>query len=72
MQNSERLTVDAKPLFRLLGVTKNTGYAALRRGTFPLKPIYCGKRILFSKVEVEQLLGASAVKPAETKEQTSG
>lgn len=56
MENSERLTVDAPVAFRLLGISKNAGYALIQRGEFPLRVIRAGRRVLIPKVEIERLL----------------
>ncbi len=56
MQDNERLTVDAPVAFKLLGISKNTGYALIQRGEFPLKVIRAGRRVLIPKFEIQQLL----------------
>jgi hypothetical protein len=53
----ERETVDAKVSFKILGVSKNSGYAAIQNGTFPLRVIHCGRRLLISKSSLRRLLG---------------
>jgi predicted DNA-binding transcriptional regulator AlpA len=55
--NNERLTVDAPAAFRALGVSRNSGYAAIKAGTFPLPVIKVGKRLLIPKIAIERLLG---------------
>ena len=57
MENSERLTVDAGVAFRLMGMSKNTGYSLIQRGEFPCAVIRAGRRILISKVSLARLLG---------------
>ena len=55
-KNVERLTVDAPVAFKLLGISKNTGYALIQRGEFPLKVIRAGRRVLIPKFEIQRLL----------------
>lgn len=54
---TERLTVDAPVAFKILGISKNTGYSLIQRGEFPLPVIKAGRRVLIPKKAIEQLLG---------------
>ena len=53
----ERLTVDCVVAFRLLGISRNTGYSLIQRGEFPLTVIRAGKKILVPKIAITKLLG---------------
>lgn len=53
----ERLTVDCAVVFRLLGISRNTGYSLIRRGEFPLPVIKVGKKLLVPKIAITKLLG---------------
>lgn len=55
--NSERLTIDAPEAFKLLGISKNHGYALIHRNEFCLPVIRAGQRYLIPKASVEKLLG---------------
>jgi excisionase family DNA binding protein len=50
-----RATYDAQEFFRLLGVSKNSGYEALKRGEIP--SIRIGGRYLIPKCAGDRLLG---------------
>ena len=54
--NVERATVDAPVAFKILGLSRNTGYSLIQRGEFPLPVIRAGKRILIPKIALEKLL----------------
>jgi len=56
MEN-ERLTVDAKFAFKMLGISKNTGYGLIQRGEFPCQVVRAGRRLLIPKISISQLLG---------------
>jgi predicted DNA-binding transcriptional regulator AlpA len=56
MDNSERLTVDAKACFQMLGISKNAGYQLIKANSFPLKPLKLGRKLVFSKAEINRLL----------------
>jgi len=51
----QTLTVDE--LSAALSVSPWTLYEAIRRGDSPVQPIRVGRRIIFAKAAVEQLLG---------------
>ena len=53
---NERLTFDAPEVFKLLGLSRNTGYSLIKRGEFPLPVIRAGKRLLISKKALTELL----------------
>lgn len=55
----DRLTVDCLVAFRLIGVSRNTGYSLIKRGEFPLPVIKAGKRLLVPKIAITKLLGNS-------------
>jgi len=57
MATNERLTIDASNAFKILGISRNTGYSLIQRGEFPLPVIKAGKRLLIPKIAVERLLG---------------
>ena len=46
MTEDRRLTVDAPVAFKMLGYSKNFGYALIIRGEFPCKVIRAGRRIV--------------------------
>lgn len=54
MQTSERLTYSCKEACKLLGLSKNSLYAACSRGEIPCLRI--GKRLLIPKAQLERLL----------------
>jgi predicted DNA-binding transcriptional regulator AlpA len=56
VNRSERLTVDAPVAFRILGISKNTGYSLIQRGEFPCQVIKAGRRLLIPKIALERLL----------------
>ena len=56
-----RLTLDAPEVFRLLGISRNTGYSLIKAGTFPLPIIKAGRRILIPKIAVQNLLETTTV-----------
>jgi len=53
---SERLTIDAPGAFKILGISKNTGYSLIQRGQFPCQVIRAGRRVLIPKLALERLL----------------
>lgn len=53
----ERATIDAPVAFKILGISRNTGYSLIQRGKFPCPVIKAGKRLLIPKIALEQLLG---------------
>ena len=52
----ERLTVSVSQAAELLGIAKNSAYAACARGDIPSLKI--GKRIVISRVAIDRLLAA--------------
>jgi len=54
---NERLTTNATVAFRLLGISRNTGYALIRRGEFPLPVIKAGKKLIVPTIAIRKLLG---------------
>lgn len=54
-QPIERSTYDPMPFFKELGVSKNSGYAAIKRGDIP--HVRIGKRILIPRAAGDRLLG---------------
>ena len=54
--NVERATIDAPVAFKILGLSKNTGYSLIQRGEFPCPIIRAGRRILIPKIALERLL----------------
>ena len=58
---TERLTLDASNAFKILGISRNTGYGLIQRGEFPLPVIKAGKRLLIPKIAVERLLGTEGM-----------
>ena len=54
----QTLTIDEA--VRLLGISRNSGYEAVRRGDFPVKVIRVGSRILVPRAALEELLNASS------------
>jgi excisionase family DNA binding protein len=53
-------TVTAEELAERLGTSPWSIYQAVRRGECPVPPIRVGRRIVFAKTFVDQLLGAEA------------
>ncbi len=53
----DRPTIGAEPAFKVLGWGRTSAREAIRRGNFVLKPIYLGRKIVFSTVELRRLLG---------------
>jgi predicted DNA-binding transcriptional regulator AlpA len=58
----ERATIDAPAAFKILGLSKNTGYSLIQRGEFPCQVIKAGKRLLIPKIALERLLEGNGVK----------
>jgi len=54
--NSERLTVSVREAARMLGLSKNSVLAAVKRGELPA--IRVGRRILIARLPLERQLGA--------------
>jgi len=52
----ERATIDAPDAFKVLGLSRNTGYSLIARGEFPCQVIKAGKRLLIPKIALERLL----------------
>jgi excisionase family DNA binding protein len=52
-------TYNASELASKLGVSLDTLYEAVRAGECPLEPIRVGRRILWAKARVDELLGTS-------------
>ena len=50
-------TIAARATFRLVGVSDPKGYASARDGTFPLPPIWLGRKLVFARALVRALLG---------------
>ena len=61
-----RRTVDVPELARILGLSKGSLYAALRRGD--LRGIRLGRRWIIAAAEVERLLADGTGSPAEDRE----
>lgn len=47
----------AHQVFRLLNISRNAGYKAIRDGSFPIAAIRIGRKILFARAAVRELLG---------------
>lgn len=56
ISGNERLTVDASSAFKILGISRNTGYSLIARNEFPLPVIKAGRRLLVPKIAIERLL----------------
>ena len=52
-----RRTLTVDELAAALGVSAWTVYESVRRGECPVRPIRVGRRILFARAAVEQVLG---------------
>jgi excisionase family DNA binding protein len=55
-------TVNASELAEILGVSTWTIYESVRRGDCPIPPIRVGRRLLWSRSRVEELLGIGLTK----------
>jgi excisionase family DNA binding protein len=53
---TERLTYNVKETARLLGVSKNSCYEAIRRGELP--SLRVGRRVLIPRNQLERLLSS--------------
>ena len=53
---SQRMTVNAAEAFKMLGISRNSGYSLIKSGSFPLPVIRAGRRILIPKIAVQNLL----------------
>jgi excisionase family DNA binding protein len=53
---TERRTYTVPEVADLLGLSAWSVFAHVKDGTFPVAPIRCGRRILFSKALVDALL----------------
>jgi predicted DNA-binding transcriptional regulator AlpA len=62
VMTNERLTVDAPVAFKILGISRNTGYSLIQRGEFPCQVIKAGRRLLIPKIAIERLLQGEATK----------
>ena len=47
----------AHQVFRLLNISRNAGYKAIRDGSFPIAAIRIGRKIRFARAAVRELLG---------------
>jgi excisionase family DNA binding protein len=54
MSDEERLTLTVPEAARLLGVSRNTAYEAVRNGNIPA--IFIGRRILVSRARLVQMI----------------
>jgi predicted DNA-binding transcriptional regulator AlpA len=54
--------ITAKELAKLLGVDPWTVYEATRRGDPPVEPIHVGRRLVWSKFAVADLLGVDVAR----------
>jgi len=54
----ERSTIDAAELAETLGVSRWLIYESIREGTCPIEPIRIGRRLVFSRAKLDELLGA--------------
>ena len=50
-------TLDAPQVADLLGVSTWSVYQGIKDGTFPVKPIHFGRRVVFSTVAVLRAIG---------------
>lgn len=50
-------TVNASEFAQILGVSTWTVYESVRRGDCPIPPIRVGRRLLWPRTRVEELLG---------------
>lgn len=57
----DRQTVDAPEAFRVLGISRTTGYTLIARGEFPVPIIRLGRRVVVSKRALEALLNQTEV-----------
>jgi excisionase family DNA binding protein len=55
-------TVSVEEAADLLGIGRNSAYAAIHDGTFPVRVIKLGSRYLIPRAELEQLLGVEPAK----------
>lgn len=55
-------TVNASELAEILGVSTWTIYESVRRGDCPIPPIRVGRRLLWARSSVEELLGIALTK----------
>lgn len=55
------LTINVRQLARVLGVSDWAVYQSIKEDNCPVQPIRVGRRIVFSRAAVEQLLGADEV-----------
>jgi len=55
-------TFNASELAEILGVSTWTIYEAVRRGDCPIPPIRVGRRLLWPRSRVEELLGIGLTK----------
>jgi excisionase family DNA binding protein len=60
MNEEKRATMTVEEAARLLGVSRNTGYEAVRRGQIP--SVRVGKRYLIPIVAMEKLLKGEAAR----------
>lgn len=56
MANTDRLTVSVKEAAAMLGISKNLGYDLARRGELPGMIRLGQKRIVVSKMQIENLI----------------
>ena len=56
-------TLTAEELAAALGVSTWTVYEAVKRGDCPVEPIRIGRRLLWPRARVEQLLGPAPTPP---------
>jgi hypothetical protein len=68
----QRVTLDLPVVSRLLGLSRNGGYEAARRGDLGVPVLRVGRRIVVPRQAVEELLGESAVSAALAEEEHEG
>lgn len=64
MSNYECMTLSIRQAAKILGVSKNVLYAAMRRGEIPF--IKVGGRVVIAKALVEKLLADASQLPAKS------
>ena len=66
---SERLDPKVRPVlsaheaFDLLGIDRNTGYKAIKDGTFPIRVVYVGRAIRIPTAALVRLLESEELAP---------
>jgi predicted DNA-binding transcriptional regulator AlpA len=67
----EPLTVNTETAAQVLGISTWALYQAANAGTCPIEPIRIGRRLVWSKARLAELLGIDSIEPFESSDAQS-